>query len=776
MLLKAVKHSLPGAIITLLCSVIFFCACATQTDRTEANVLLYWPTDESDPSYRKWTEIALEELSRQGISGDVQVHFAHVAERYESRERTVFNELILKLRAEGKMPDIILSYGDANRWLLITNTNPVTASIPVVCFGIKSEEFLPYQYEFLEEKYEGGRWNGMVNIRDRMDLEPNLVFANEFSSRIIDKIRNEDFLSVYPNRLVTLLDVPNLWNDRLVFNILNRQMDKLDQTRFYNNLLPSVTEDRVRQIARNENRIVFSCRSVMAPLWNIKTTSQISTTWAFYPQKSSNFFIQTKHDNKARGLVEGPSFLPYGTMVAEDFLVNDKCIGGYFPTAESQIRDAVSAGLRLLKGEKAEDLRGLEHTPTYNVNWDVLRGKGLNVNNLPPDIQVYNAELRDRNPKLYKTYLWTGSILVAVILLWSAIIIIYYSRKARRNELRMREYANETIRNNDLLTKLMKTADFSTWKLDKEYIDRLERINASDFFKEKILNFLRIEQSGKYTLQAYCSIDGKPYHWYELRMTVTEAADSSVLRSGVMVNIDSQKQLEAIEAETNRIITAARTREGFIASMNHEIRTPLNSVVGYAQLLAMPDMPFEAEELAEYTSAIDSNSALLQHTIRNILTAARISKTQARPYYERVNLCELVRGRAAQAQLEGRSFALDAAGESDISVKADRIMLTDVLDNILFNAALFSQPDTEISVSLRATGTDAAEIQVCDHGLGIAPENRELIFDRFFKVNSFTPGCGLGLYICRTFVEAMGGKISVESTPGQGSTFKIVLG
>ena len=62
-----------------------------------------------------------------------------------------------------------------------------------------------------------------------------------------------------------------------------------------------------------------------------------------------------------------------------------------------------------------------------------------------------------------------------------------------------------------------------------------------------------------------------------------------------------------------------------------------------------------------------------------------------------------------------------------------------------------------------------------DEGIGIAPEYHELIFDRFFKVDSFAPGCGLGLNICKTFVELMGGQISVESKVGEGSVFKIKL-
>ena len=103
-------------------------------------------------------------------------------------------------------------------------------------------------------------------------------------------------------------------------------------------------------------------------------------------------------------------------------------------------------------------------------------------------------------------------------------------------------------------------------------------------------------------------------------------------------------------------------------------------------------------------------------------------------------------------------------------------MLANILDNLLFNAIMFSKPETEIRVSVNITEDGKTEIRVSDNGIGIATENQELIFERFFKVDSFTPGCGLGLYICKAFVEQMGGQISLESKLGEGSTFKILFG
>lgn len=741
----------------------------------DANVLLYWPTDENDPSYREWTEIAKEELLRQGIRGEVTVHFAHTTERYESRERPMLNDLILSLRSEGRIPDLILSYGDANRWLLVTSANSVTSSIPVVCFGLHSDEFLPYQMELLDKRYSGGRWNDMVNIRDRMRLEENLVFANAITSRILDSLRTEDFMTVGSNRIVTLLDVPHFWADRLVFNDLNLQMEGMDPSRFYNNLMPSVNEDRVKAIALREKRIVFSCRSVMDPLWNIKTSYQIATTWAFYPQKSSNFFLQTKHDNKSRSLVEGPSFMPYYTMVAEDFLVNGKCVGGYFPTARDQIRDAVSAAVRILKGESAEQVGWLEHTPSYNINWDVVRSLGMDVNKVPDTVNLHNVVLKDRKPKLYSTYQWLFWTAFSLILAASTIVISVLASKSRRNRKRLRALADETIRNNDILNQMMEIADFKTWEMPDDFSGSLHRFSASDFFLEKLRKFIRIDRPGNYALQIHCSIDGKPFHWYEIRMTVGEGDTGGLKRRGVIVNIDNQKQLEAIAAETNRIITSAKTREGFIASMNHEIRTPLNSIVGYTQLLAMPDIPMEPEELKEYTYAITSNSSILRNTINNILTATRISKSLITPHYESVELSSLI--------MNGREMSIDGhrivpePGPEGLMVRVDRTLFSRTLDNILFNAAMFSEEGADITLGWGRSDEEGltAEIRVTDTGIGIALENQELVFERFFKVDSFTPGCGLGLYISRTFVELMGGQISFESKLGEGSVFKIKL-
>ncbi|MGN1220737.1 MAG: sensor histidine kinase, partial [Candidatus Cryptobacteroides sp.] len=459
------------------------------------------------------------------------------------------------------------------------------------------------------------------------------------------------------------------------------------------------------------------------------------------------------------------------------FLVNPKCVGGYFATAQDQIKDAVYAGLRILKGEKPEDIGLIESQPSWNINWDVLRPMGLNVNLVPSYVSLHNDKLKDRNPQLYEILFYAAIIGLIVLMIWSGVIIFIYGRRARKNAIKLRDYATETISNNKTLEQMMAIADFRTWEQTDDDEKQFSRISASEFFMDKLRYFLRIGKPGNYNLQIHCSIDGKPASWYELRMTVSRENDK-IARRGVIINIESQKEVEAMAAETNRLINSVRTREGFIASMNHEIRTPLNSVVGYSQLLAMVDMPLEEEEILEYGATIKENTTILQNTINNILISNKIGKGLISPEIEISRLSDIiVPEQISELEQDDNGRIIMGQCDKNLFVKADADMLKTVINNLLSNALRFS--DSSSKVKLGWTKRDdpdySAEITVRDEGIGIAPEYFELIFDRFVKVDSFTPGCGLGLYICKTFVETMGGQISVESKVGEGSVFKIKL-
>ena len=763
---------------------LFFCAIpmlqscgkASKPETTHANVLIYWPTDNNDPAFKMWTDLMKKELERQGIQGEIFVEYSKATEIYEREERNRLNQLIYQLRADGRMPDLILSFGDLNRWLLMTNTNPITRSIPTVCYGLALKKYHPYQYEYLEEFYEGGRTD-MVDIWHNIYLKENLDFAAGISPKLIEYIKRPEYYFLTKNRYITLLDVENFWHDRLKYQDLVMQIDSLDKSRYYNNLVAEVDEGTLISMATKQDKIVFSCRSVMSQRWNLMP-KQITTTWAFYPQKSPNIFIQSKHDNKSRGLVDGPSAMMYYSMVPEDFLSNPKCIGGYFTPADELLRDAVTAGLRMLKGENAAQIGELEHKPSYNINWDVVRPIGLDIKQCEAHMKVWNATLKDRNPRRYKFLHFSMLALLGILLLCSTTIIYVLSSRAYKNHARLKEYALATIKNNKVLTQMMKASDFRTWEIIADIYDSDYVIHANDFFSEKLRNFVRITEPGNYTLQVHCSFDDNPVHWYELRMTVSLGEDSRIERRGVIINIDAQKKLESLAAETNRIINSVKTREGFIAAMNHQIRTPLNSIIGYTQLLSMPDMPMEPEDLKEYAEDIERNTVQLRNTINNIVAATMLGRSMTVPVITDVRLYDNYGPGFKQVWNMGDSHKLVLKpGPAGLVVHADSKLLRDAIYQLLHNAVQFSEPGTNIIFGWDRSEDPswAAEIWVADEGPGIAPQYQNLIFDRFFKVDSFTAGCGLGLYICKSYVELMGGQLSVESQSGEGSIFKIKL-
>lgn len=742
-------------------------------ETVQANVLLYWPTDEGDPNYKEWTEIVRRELRRQGIEGHIEVHYAHSTERYESIERPMFSELIRRLRAEGKMPDLILSYGDINRWLMTTVTDPLICSIPLVCYGLYLDDYLQSQYDLLLNDYNGGRWE-MVDIIADLNVEENLTMTNAFAEDIFDYIRRPDDRAMSKNRVVTLLDVEYLWCDRVRYLQIRNRMEKMDPERFYDNFSPTGTYGSTAAV--KAGKTVFSCRSLLSPDWNADSGP---TTWVFYPQKSSNVYLQTKHDNKARSLVEGPSFSPFCTAIAEEYLVNDKCIGGCFPTAESQIRDAVSAGLRLLKGESALQIGPLRHESTYNINWDVVRPFGLDVNKVPAGVHLDNVTFEDRNPVKARSIRMVIRVCIIILLFVGLCLIALFARRYHRNTVRLHRYANDAINRQAILNQMMDVIDFRVWD-DRGSTDLSPaRISTTPFFEEKLAGFRAITEPGHYSIQIYASIDGKESHWYMIMMTVGFNPETGAMRRGVIVNYDNHKKLEALAAETNRVLTLARAREGFIASMNHEIRTPLNSIVGYTQLLTMSGKEIEEDELKEYADVIRSNDYMLKTTINNILTASRIDNTDMTPELGIIDIQEYIvarkESRKSVDSLSGHRIVIEP-GPSGLKVKADADMLDVVLENLVVNAAKFSGEDTDISVGWDSCGEDGAvEIWVKDRGIGIAPEYHCHIFDSFFKVDSFSSGCGLGLYITRKYVELMGGEITVASTPGEGSVFRIRL-
>jgi len=244
--------------------------------------------------------------------------------------------------------------------------------------------------------------------------------------------------------------------------------------------------------------------------------------------------------------------------------------------------------------------------------------------------------------------------------------------------------------------------------------------------------------------------------------------------------IENAELFDEIEQKSRELEAASRHKSEFLANMSHELRTPLNAVLGYAELIQdgiYGEVPAKIHDVLE---RIQQNGRHLLGLINDVLDLSKIEAGQLTLSPVDYSLRELVLDvvSATEALAAEKQLALEVDVPADLPRgRGDERRLTQVLMNLVSNAIKFTEAG---SVSIRAKVEDGSfVVTVSDTGVGIAAEDQERVFEEFQQVDSSSTrkkgGTGLGLAIARRIVELHGGRIWVESTPGQGSTFAFTL-
>ena len=223
----------------------------------------------------------------------------------------------------------------------------------------------------------------------------------------------------------------------------------------------------------------------------------------------------------------------------------------------------------------------------------------------------------------------------------------------------------------------------------------------------------------------------------------------------------------------------AKLKSDFVSNVSHELRTPLSLIRLYAETLEMGRM-VSPDKYQEYYQIIRKESERLTALINNILDFSRIEAGRKEYDFRETDISELVRNtlESYKYQIEQQGFAFEEKIEPVPPMRVDREALARSLVNLVNNALKYSQDRKFIGVNLyRKNGS--VKLEVVDHGIGIPSQEQDRIFEKFYRVGDplvhNTKGSGLGLSLVRHIVNAHGGDVSVDSTPGEGSTFTITL-
>lgn len=245
-------------------------------------------------------------------------------------------------------------------------------------------------------------------------------------------------------------------------------------------------------------------------------------------------------------------------------------------------------------------------------------------------------------------------------------------------------------------------------------------------------------------------------------------------------DVTDRKKIEERARLYRKAQAEVRERDEFLSIASHELRTPVTALQLQLQLLqrtAQRSIEQLPQLLEDKIEALERQTKRISILVNELLDVSRMRLGRLELRYELLDLVDLVRETVnhlrADLERSGSTLEIDLRGPA--TGRYDRLRMEQVLTNLLVNAAKFGQ-GRPISVRVEADPVQA-RLSVADRGIGIDPEAQERVFDRFERAvaSEHFGGLGLGLYIARQVVGAHGGEIRVESAPGVGSTFTVLL-
>ncbi len=346
---------------------------------------------------------------------------------------------------------------------------------------------------------------------------------------------------------------------------------------------------------------------------------------------------------------------------------------------------------------------------------------------------------------------------------------------------------------NDSGLKQMQIEDFSTY----ENVLWHEMWPAAE--RHKLIEALHQARKGETSwFEGFCPTFKNTPKWWEVIVSPILDSDgdpdkilamSRDITERKTIQNKLQEALTEAQSARQRAEEANQAKSEFLANMSHEIRTPMNAVIGLANILAISDPLTQKQR--EFIQTLQLSADSLLALINDLLDISKIEARSVDIEHVAFDLPQLMQEIVSVMSLRAReknlSFTVDDTAVQSITYLGDPARIKQIVMNLCSNALKFThRGGVTISLSRHSlplendeTLRDEICMTVSDTGIGIAPDKVNAIFEKFVQadssINRKYGGTGLGLAITKTLIEVMGGRITVDSTVGQGSTFKIYL-
>jgi signal transduction histidine kinase len=377
-----------------------------------------------------------------------------------------------------------------------------------------------------------------------------------------------------------------------------------------------------------------------------------------------------------------------------------------------------------------------------------------------------------RDKPLYLAASISAIVVLSALVVTRLIVVTEHAQRAADREASLRRYADDLLSASGR-EELIALAERAGGELTgPEQVRVVEPGNSPGAFAAPVL--VRGERVAELVA------DVTPARLRILHDSLTSiAAQLSLALEREQLLATEREAAQGLAEQNERLRELDRMKNQFVSVVSHELRTPLTSMVGYLELVLEGEAGDLQEEQEQFLGIVERNCRRLNDLVDEILFVARVDADRFKLVQESVDLTELVGAavKSVQAAAERKGIEVRFTPTNEVpQLSADPTRLTQVVDNLLSNAVKFTPENGTVRVESARRG-DSAHVEVADTGVGIPADEMTRLFERFFRAStaSTIPGTGLGLSIVKSIVEAHGGKISVESEEGIGTTFLVDL-